>query len=248
MQTFPYELINGYPILDMDGIRVFLHTGSAESMGGPGEITIEKKIFHLKRSTLRMTAASLGEKLGTPVDAMLGADIITQFDFKLLPEKKQVIFTSGEFHPYGYCNYFELFNGVPITPVSIFNQDMRLFFATGSRRTYFKQNWLQDLKPSDKTADYYPGLGVFETPLYKVTVWVAGYDVELEVGVPPAPLLSMLDQTNTQGILGVDVLQGFEVCLAPRRRESIWWKRGSGGGQELEGQRRDPNDVPGYYY
>jgi hypothetical protein len=248
MQTFPYELINGYPILDMDGLRVLLHTGSAESMGGPGEITIEKKVFHLKRSTLRMTTASLGEKLGTPVDAMLGADIITQFDFKLLPEKKQVIFTSGEFHPYGYCNYFELFKGVPITPVSIFNQDMRLFFATGSRRTYFKQNWLQDLKPSGKTADYYPGLGVFETPLFKVTVWVAGYDVELVVGVPPAPLLSMLDQTNSQGILGVDVLQGFEVCLAPRRRESIWWKRGSGGGQELEGQRRDPNDVPGYYY
>ena len=58
----------------------------------------------------------------------------------------------------------------------------------------------------------------------------------------------MLDQTHSQGVLGVDVLQGFEVCLAPRRRESIWWKRGSGGGQELEGQRRDPNDVPGYYY
>ena len=199
MQTFSYELINGYPILEMDGLRVYLHTGSAESMGGPGELAIDKKIFQLKRTTLRMTSASLGEHLGTPVDAMLGADIITQFDFKLLPEKKQVVFTSGEFHPYGYCNHFELFKGVPITPVSIFNQDMRLFFATGSRRTYFKQNWLQKLKPLGQVKDYYPGLGVFETPIFKVTIWVAGYDVELEVGIAPPPLLSMLDQTNSQG-------------------------------------------------
>ena len=134
------------PILEMDGLRVFVHTGSAESMGGPGDLTIDKQAFHLKRTTLRMTTASLGEQLGTPVDAMLGADILTQFDFKLLPEKKQVVFTSGEFHPYGYCNHFELFKGVPITPVSIFNQDMRLFFATGSRRTYFKQQLAAKLK------------------------------------------------------------------------------------------------------
>lgn len=248
MQTFSYELINGYPILAMDGLKVYLHSGSAESMGRTSEMTIEQKQFHLKRTTLRMTPDTLGEQLGTPVDAMLGADILTQFDFKLLPEKKQVVFTSGEFHPYGYCNHFELFKGVPITPISIFNHDMRSFFVTGSCRTYFKQNWLQKEIPVGKVREYYPGLGIFETPIFKVAIWVAGYDVELAVGIVPAPLVSMLDQTHSEGILGVDVLQGFEVCLAPRRRESIWWKRGSGGGEELEGTRRDPNDVPGYYY
>ena len=248
MQIYSYKLINGYPILDMDGLRVLINTGSAESMGISGELTIARRKFPLKKSTLRITPAVLGEQIGTPVDVMLGADILTQFDFKLLPEKMQVVFTKGEFHPYGYCNYFELFNGVPITPVSVFNQDIRLFFVTGSRRTYLKQELLKKIKPSNKAADYYPGLGVFETPIFKVTIWVAGFDVELEVGIPPEPLQTMLDQTNSQGILGVDVLQGFEVCLAPRRRESIWWKCGSGGGEELEGKRQDPNDVPGYYY
>jgi hypothetical protein len=248
MQAYSYQLINGYPILDVEGMKVFLNTGSAESMGAPCELTIAGNISSLKKTTLRLTPGILEKQIGTSVDVMLGADVLTQFDFKLLPEKMQVVFTSGEFHPYGYCNYFELFNGVPITPVSVFNQDIRLFFVTGSRRTYLKQSLLKNTNPTGTATDYYPGLGSFETPIFKVTIWVAGFDVELEVGIPPKPLLSMLDQTHSQGVLGVDVLQGFEVCLAPRRRESIWWKRGSGGGQELEGQRRDPNDVPGYYY
>ena len=161
MQAFSYQLINGYPILDMDGMKVLLNTGSAESMGVPGEISIAGKISSLKKTTLRLTPDIIGKQIGTPVDIMLGADILTQYDFKLLPEKMQVIFTSGEFHPYGYCNYFELFNGVPITPVSVFNQDIRLFFVTGSRRTYLKQELLKKYKPIWNNNRLLPGSGIF---------------------------------------------------------------------------------------
>lgn len=231
----------------VDGVRAFLHTGSAESMGDNSEIMVDGRLFQLKRSTLRITSQQLSEIIGTQIDAMLGADILTMFDYKLLPEKNQVVLTQGEFRPYGYANHFELFNGVPITPVSVNNRDIRLFFATGSKRTYLTQELLLE-KPVGKASDYYPGLGIFQTQIYKTKIWVAGYEVELEVGIPPDPLLSMLKQTHSAGILGVDVLQGFEVCLAPRRREGFWWKRGSGGGEEVEGTRRDPNDVKGYYY
>lgn len=248
MQSYPYELINGYPIMNVDGLRVFLHTGSAESIGDSGKITLDGRAFEINKTTLRMSPDQLSLKLGTIVDGMLGADILTRFDYKLLPEKKQIVLTQGEFHPYGYANHFELYNGVPITPVSILNCDIRLFFATGSRRTYLDREWLGGAKPVGIATDYYPGLGVFETNIFMTKIWVAGFDVELEAGLPPAPLQSMLKQTRSAGILGVDVLQGFEVCLAPRRRESVWWKRGSGGGEELEGARRDPNDVKGYYY
>ena len=117
-------------------LRVLVNTGSAESIGSVGEIPIANAVFPLKESTLRMTTDVLAKQIGTPVDVMLGADILTRFDFKLLPERKQIVFTSGEFHPYGYCSHFELYNGVPITPVSVFNRDMRFFFVTGSRRTY----------------------------------------------------------------------------------------------------------------
>jgi hypothetical protein len=158
-----------------------------------------------------------------------------------------VDFTHGEFRPYGYANHFELYLGVPITPVSIFNQDMRLFFSTGARRTCLAADLLQGLPSCGNATDYYPGLGIFETPIYKILIWVAGYDVDLEAGICPAPLTSMLTETGSRGILGVDVLQGFEVCLAPRRREGFWWRRGFRR-EEVEGQRRDPNDVPGYYY
>ena len=247
MKSYPYNLINGYPILLMDGLHVLLHTGSSESMGREDHIAIDGTAFTVHRSTLRMKIEYLSTMLGTPLDAMLGADILTQFDFKLLSERGQVVFTSGEFRPYGYANHFELYMGVPITPVSVFNRDIRLFFVTGSRRTYLNMEMLHSLTPCGKAKDYYPGLGVFETPLFHVSIWVAGYDVDLEVGIPPAPLVSMLNQTHSQGILGADVLQGFEVCLAPRRRESFWWRRGFGR-EEPEGQRRDPNDVPGYYY
>ena len=161
MQAFSFQLINGYPILDVDGMKVLLNTGSAESMGTPGELTIAGKLSPLKRSTLRLAPDILGKQIGTPVDVMLGADILTQYDFKLLPEKMQVVFTSGEFHPYGYCNYFELFNGVPITPVSVFDQDIRLFFVTGSRRTYLIRELLKKINPTGTTIRLLPGSGIF---------------------------------------------------------------------------------------
>jgi len=247
MQSFPYTLKNGYPIVQIGEHQLLLNTGSAESMGRMGQLTVDKLTHRVKPSTLRLTAEALSERLGTPVDGMLGADILTQYDFKLLPERMLFVCTTGEFRPYGYANHFDLYLGVPITPVSIFNQDMRLFFVTAARRSYLRADLLRGLKPQGSATEYYPGIGVFTTALYRLAIWVAGYDVEVEVGEIPAPLESMLSSTDSRGVLGIDVLRGFELCLAPRRREGFWWRLGFGS-EAPEGQRRDPNDVPGYYY
>lgn len=247
MQSFPYTLQNGYPVIQVGEYQMLLNTGSAESMGRMAQFTLDKRTHPIKPSTLRLTVESLSSWLSTPVDGMLGADILTQYDFKLLPERMQIVFTTGEFRPYGYANHFELYMGVPITPVSIFNQDMRLFFVTAARRSYLNADLLRGQIAHGTTTEYYPGIGVFTTSLYRIAIWVAGYDVELEVGEVPAPLASMLSAMDSRGVLGIDVLRGFEVCMAPRRREGFWWRLGFGS-ESPEGQRRDPNDVPGYYY
>lgn len=247
MEAYPYTLENGYPILQVGNCRFLVNTGSAQSMGSIDSIRVDGEIFPLQPVTMRMNAAQLAGQLGTQVDGMLGADILTQFDYKLLPETGSMVFTHGEFRPYGYANHFELYMGVPITPVNVFNLDMRFFFVTGSRRTFLNPDLVKGLQACGEAVDTYPGLGSFRTALFHVPVWVAGYDVPLEVGITPPPLIPMLKQTRSHGILGVDVLQGFELCLAPRRREGIWWRLGFGD-EEPEGERRDPNDVPGFYY
>jgi hypothetical protein len=138
--------------------------------------------------------------------------------------------------------------GTPVIHVSVLGREIKVFFNTASRISYLLPEFTTNCQGCGIRREYYPGIGVFETDCYQSLVWVAGNDVELESGIPPEALLTTIQMTGTSGVLGLNVFKRFEVCLAPRRREIYWWRRGINRTPDDAVRPFDPNALPGFYY
>lgn len=223
MQTFPYQIENGYLVIDVDGIRAVVSTGTPDSMCTCGTLQLEGREYPVKQQTLRMTPAALSKELGIHVDALLGADILSRMDYRVNPFRKEIFFSLDEIHPYGYAAHFNLYRSVPVVSVWVEAREVPVFLNTGSQMTYLLPEVAKQYPQVGQTRAFYPGLGWHETPLHRVLIWMSGNDVELDVGLPPPALMSTLQAAHAQGILGCDVFLGPGVFLASRRREVIWF-------------------------
>jgi hypothetical protein len=223
MESLPYQIINGRLFIEPNGIRALVSTGTADSMCTCGEILIEGKSFPVKQQSLRTTPAALAKAVDTPLDALLGADILSHFDYRINPFRKEIAFSTEEIHPYGYAAHLNLYRSVPIISVWIEAHETPVFFNTGAKTSLFIPEITLRFPQVGVSREFYPGIGWFETPLHRILIWMSGNDVELDVGIPPASLITTLQSTHTLGVLGSDIFKGPGVFLASRRREVIWF-------------------------
>jgi hypothetical protein len=223
MESLPYQMENGLLFVRLGEERALVCTGVADSMSSRGQLTLEGRSFATKSQTLRMTPTSLSAEIGSRVDALLGADILSRFDYRFNPFRQELSVSTDEIHPYGYAAHLNLFRSIPIISVWVNSKETPMFFNTGSRLTFLAPEIAARFPQVGAARVFYPGIGWFQTPVHRVLIWMSGNDVELEVGIPPAALLETLRSAHSSGLLGCDVFQGPGVFLASRRREVIWF-------------------------
>lgn len=223
MESYPYHQSKNYLIIESGGLRFMIGTGVPDSMCTCGEVSIEGKSYPTHKQSLRMTTQQLSETIGIPLDGLLGADILSRFDYRINPFRKDVSFSLDEWHPYGYAYHFELYRSVPIVSIWIGPKEVPVFFNTASSMTFLAPEIASQYPLVGTSTVFYPGVGWFETPVHRVLVWLSGSDTELDVGIPPAALQITMKMTHTRGILGCDIFHGPGVFLASRRREIIWF-------------------------
>ena len=223
MEKLPYQIINGLMFVQVNGMSCLISTGTPESMCVCGEVTLDQRRFEVKQHTLRMSPKMLSEAVNTPLDAVIGADILSRFDYRINPFRSELLLSTDEIHPYGYAAHFNLYRSVPIVEICVEITNLNVYFNTGSILSYMVPEIAQQFPLVGTTRAFYPGIGWFETPLHRVLIWMSGNDVELDVGIPSPSLLSTLKMTKTNGVLGCDVFKGPGVFIASRRREVVWF-------------------------
>ena len=223
MEIYPYQIENGHLLIQLGKIRALDSTGTTDSMCSSAELAVAGKVFKVKQQTLRMSVPTLSTEIDTRLDALIGADILSMFDYRINPFRKELMLSTEETHPYGYAAHIHLYRGVPIVSIWVDSKEAQVFFNTGSRLTYLVPEIACRFPLVGKTRAFYPGIGWWETPLYRILIWMSGNDVELDVGLPPDQLLTTLQLTHTLGVIGCDIFDGPGVFLASRRREVIWF-------------------------
>jgi hypothetical protein len=223
MEVFPYTIENGLCMIQIGEKSILVSTGVPESMCTCGEFILEDKHFKTKPQSLRLTPPQLSTEIGLVVEGVLGADLLTRFDYRFNPFRQEFWISQEEIHPYGYAYHFDLYRSVPVVSVWIESRETKVFFNTGSKHTLLVPEIATRFPQVDVAKVFYPGIGWYETPLYRILIWMSGNDVELDVGLPHPSLLPMLQSNHAKGVLGCDVLQGPGVFLASRRREVIWF-------------------------
>src|SRR5262245_41592216 len=115
---FPLTLVSGHLILDIDGQKVLVDTGAPRSIGRQARWTFLGREHPLIPDYLGASPAVLSELVGTPIDLLLGADILGQFPFVVDTRSKCITFSPPETQPTDIELPLTFLRGIPIVTVA----------------------------------------------------------------------------------------------------------------------------------
>lgn len=175
------------------------------------------------------------------VDAVIGLDILGGLDVIVDPDRRRIIFDTGEPGLQGYRLPLEFESGVPtvtagsiagIRSISEYSPPLplvssaRLFFSLGTSPSYLRlsEDQCSQLHPLGTTHIKSPGSKKrVEIPMFHVVPTLGDQCFDLRVGtlsaLPEAPLQNLFESgKNLAGSLGIALLDTFRLHYAPRRR------------------------------
>jgi hypothetical protein len=215
---YPLHFRAKHLFLELDGRLWLVDTGSPMSFGAPGEVAIADRRFQLTPAFHGLNATSLSASVGVDCAGLLGADVLTEFDFRLDTGAGRATVATGQLELEGTPVAMEQIMGLPVVTVRISDASRRMIFDTGAQLSYLDSAAELDRLPSAGQAqDFYPGFGEFATETWQVPMTVAGAEYTIRCGVLPALLSTALSLFGTDGILGNVLLEGRTVVYAPRR-------------------------------
>ncbi|MBS1797570.1 MAG: hypothetical protein JSS81_27350 [Acidobacteria bacterium] len=224
MQTYELELFDSHPLIKSEGgERILIDTGSPATIGSNSRLIFAGREYDIATEYIGVTTKTLGELLGTEIDALVGADILSEYKIlidyaggRLTLDRKAIEF-SGE-----SCA-LEYFMGIPIIELEIGGKAVKCFLDTGAKLSYLDPGLLAGRNPVGEERDFYPGLGTFTTATYLVETTLGATRFPVRYGELP-PLLQMSLMTGgAGGIIGSDIFNHF-VVLLDAESESLVYK------------------------
>lgn len=212
MDSYPYQLIHGHVIVSVAGAPCVLDTGGPFSVGA-APLYIGDRVFEVQESYLNVCPAWLSEHVGLPLAGSIGADVLAQYTVCLDAENHSIEFT--RLPPSGQLLLpLNNFMDIPIIPVQLNGQVLRVFFDTGAPLSFLPVEKFRGLQPIARQEEYYPLLGHFMTNVYELPVSIGGEECRLRFGELPEELRGTLEAGQVQGMIGTELLRRFSVCFS----------------------------------
>jgi Ca-activated chloride channel family protein len=213
LMDYTLRLVNGHPVFDLDGQATLLDSGSPFSLGRASDLYFMNMVHPLSQEFMGVDLKTIAQLVGTPLELMLGADILLKYRVLLDLPRGHIQFSQPDGEGRGIRVPLRMMAGVPIAACLANGKEIQAVFDTGSRLCYINRKLTGDLASFGKEKDFYPGMGEFETDIYEVPFEIGGMALSLRCGVLPAMLEAALGMTGAQGILGVELLQKFGIWL-----------------------------------
>jgi hypothetical protein len=212
METYPLEIHDDHPIARIDGRRCLIDTGSPVSIG-------EQPLWllggqrALQREVMGLTAATLSEMVGAPLDALLGADVLHTGSFLVDWNHGTIAFSSAPIPFEGAAVPTRRVMGIPIVTFRAGGEALTGFLDSGAKLSYMPAERAAGLPPDGEAEDFYPGFGRFTTATVRAPVELGGFPFEARFGVLPDLLAMTLGLAGVSWILGSDVFKQFRVLV-----------------------------------
>lgn len=158
--------------------------------------------------------------IGEVPDLLLGTDGLSRYDLEIDPAER-VVRVGADLEPRGDMLSIELVMGVPQVEVRLDGRDAMAFFDTGAKLSYVEEELVNAREPVDRRSDFYPLLRPFEADIYRVPLGIGPHEWTVEAGTLPETLEVMLTMTDTQAVVGTQILDRFRMGLSFSRRE-MW--------------------------
>jgi hypothetical protein len=192
-------------------------TGAPQSFGEGEKLSIMGKEFPLASSFMGLDANKVSEHAGVEMQGLLGADIINHFDYRIDVQNEYIEISEDEIEMGEPSLQIKEFMAIPILTAEIGGAEYSMFFDSGAQYSYFQEDELSSFPPLGKVADFYPGVGPFETDTFSVPMNISSVDISTQCGKLPDLLAMTLSMADTSGIIGNELLIDRVVTYSPRR-------------------------------
>jgi hypothetical protein len=187
--------------------RIIVDTGSPMSFGNVGEIELAEHTH----TGLKSFPSNVRQYMPDDVVALIGMDIIKQYDFEIDLETQEVIFSKVPLKPLNHVLELEFFMGSPTIVIDSPKGTLNCLIDTGAHLSYIASHHTEAMDPMETTWDFNPFAGVFDTNVYSMHVTVKGKKVMMNFGNLPELL-----ETAAFSLTGLDAV--VEPSLFPGKR------------------------------
>lgn len=214
-----FKLADGHIILQDGHKQLLIDTGAPSSFGDTSPLAFAGNSYPMQSTYMGISLPSLSESIGTPINALIGADILNQYDIFIDPVVHTFSVTEGELPLSEATLVLDSFMGLPIIEARVGQDTVRMFFDTGAKLSYLAPDRTGVYEAVGTERDFYPGFGDFTTNVYDIPIKLASESLVLRVGNLPMLLHMTLMMASTSGILGTAILRTHKVVFAPRRQK-----------------------------
>jgi hypothetical protein len=173
------------------GRLALLDTGSPVSIGRGAEYTVAGRSFN-PSSAMQAVLDTAGNHIGRRVEWLFGHDFFAENRVVIdWPGKKAHILRPDTPAPSGVSIPIELVMGVPVVTGHSSHGVVRAILDSGASLSYVPAEVVRNLAPTGRRKDFYPGLGEFETDVWRLRVEIGGQRLAISAGVLP-PMLQMM--------------------------------------------------------
>jgi hypothetical protein len=215
---YEYKLIDGHIMVKDGNKQLLIDTGAPVSVGDSSPLAFAGGSYSMQNRYRETSPASLSKSVGTPVNALVGADILNRYDVSIDPIVQKFSLSEDEVPLVGALLGLDSFMGIPIVEARVGKDTVRMFFDTGAKLSYLDPERTNAFPSVGTESDFYPGIGDFSTNAFDIPIVLASENILLRVGNLPELLRRTLMMADTGGILGTAILRTHKVTFAPRRR------------------------------
>lgn len=210
METYPLLDVRRHLVIVVGGLTALLDTGSPASIGRRGLLRLAGRTWEPAASDSPVLA-QIGAWLGRQVDWLVGVDILATTPVLVDGPARRVTFGATE--RAGVRLALDLRYAVPEIAIRHAEATADAFLDTGAPVSYAAPGAVRGRRPDSSDTDFYPPVGPFTTPLYRLDVTVGGRTFSGRFGVLPAQLASMLQLIGERWILGSDFFWNRRLLL-----------------------------------
>lgn len=210
-EAFTVSLHRGVPVFESEGQRIALVTGTPQSFGRSPLRLMGDRIA-LPPSQAGVTVDTIASYLNTPLDAVMGGDVLKRFECLLDLGARRLVLSRGALGCDGVSIRTPLRLDVPSAEVRVGHRTGLAFLDTGTRLSYIDPGAVAGA-PVGRERDFFPLLGEFETDIYQVDIELAGLRLRGRFGVLPPALQQSLAALGAQWVIGNELLSEFPLLL-----------------------------------
>jgi hypothetical protein len=211
MESYPLLDVKRHLVVVVGGLTALLDTGSPASIGRRGVLRLADRSWEPAADS--PVLAQISAWLDRQVDWLVGVDILSTMPVLVDGRARCVTFGAKSRERGGVELALDLRYAVPEVTIRHADGTADAFLDTGARVSYAAPGAVQGRQPDSSETDFYPLVGPFTTPVYRLDVSVGGRPFRGRFGVLPAQLASVLHLIGERWILGTEYFWDRRLLL-----------------------------------